>query len=224
MKKVNILAVIGIILILIVLAIVFITFGNGKNEKNSILSAKNKAEVNEYIKSNKIELYGFESNHCYIDQINLLNSDSNMKIFFNENDETDQIVVDYTLFEYVNENISEEDIESTENETAYVLTNKDKEKIQKSFEKIKSAFEEYIGCEIKQYDLIPTYEGASTEDNDENFYSGNVIREYSVRDKAGALWLLRYEAANGGASATLMKIIDETEYEGFIPIVDMYNK
>lgn len=226
MKKINILAIMGIALLLVVVVgiLIFVRKDDSKAEESNILQAVSKSEVKQYIESNDIEKFSFDTNACYLGDVEVLGNGAQVEFFFDEKDETKQIVTYYTLFQYVNDKATEDEIESVEDNSLYDFTDKDKKKITELFDDVKKSFEEYVGCEIEQYDLIPTHEGVSTEDNDENFYQGNVVREYSVRDKAGILWLLRYEASYGSAEATLIKIVDDAEYEGFIPIVDMYNK
>lgn len=226
MKKINLLAVMGVALLLVALAgiLIFIRRDNSNAEENAILQFVNKSEVQEYIKSNDIEKYSFDTNTCYLGEIEVLGKEAQVELFFDEKEETKQIVTYYTLFQYVNEKATENEIESVEDNELYSFTDKDKKKIEELFDEIKEMFGEYIGCELEQYDLLPTHEGVSLDDDDKSFYQGNVIREYSVRDRGGVLWLLRYEASYGNATATLIKLVDDSEYEGFIPTIDISNK
>jgi len=226
MKKINLLAIMGVALFLVIVAgiFVFVCKDDKPTEECIILGASNRTEVKKYIESNGIEKYSFDTNTCYLGEIEVLGKEAQVEFYFDEKEETKQIVTYYTLFQYVNEKATENEIESVEDNKLYSFTDKDKKKIEESFDEIKEVFGAYMGCELEQYDLLPTHEGVSLEDDAKSFYQGDVIREYSVRDKMGVLWLLRYEASYGNATATLVKIVDDTEYEGFIPVIDMSTK
>lgn len=104
------------------------------------------------------------------------------------------------------------------------FTQAEKEKINADFNAIKQKLAERLGTNLEEYDILPSFEGAVLEDTEEQFYQETHIREYSVRDKAGTLWLLRYEVCGGIVQASLTKLLDETGYEGFIPVVDLTKK
>lgn len=226
MKKINLLAIMGVALLLVVIAgvLILVRRDDSNEDADKILQLVSKSEVKEYIELHDIEKFSFDTSGCYLGDVEVLGNEAQIEFYFNEKDDVKQIVTYYTLFQYVNDKAVEDEIESVEDSSLYNFTDKDKKKVEDAFNAVKEAFGKYIECELEQYDLIPTHEGASTEDENEDFYQGNVIREYSVRDRGGVLWLLRYEASYGNATATLVKLVDDSEYEGFIPTIDMSNK
>jgi len=222
MKKINFLAIIAAVLVVIIIAVtLFFVFGNRTEKDNSgeILNCSTVADVKEYIEQNKIESYSFDTDYCYIGNISVLGSNSDVEFLF-KNEATIQISVLYPLFQCIDENASEKELESFD-VMSYEFTQNDKKDITNAFDKVKKGVENKLGCTLEKYDLIPTQNGLEIEDNEDKFYQGLFVREYSVRDRSGTLWLLRFEASYGLAQATLIKVVDDSGYEGFIPAIDM---
>lgn len=60
------------------------------------------------------------------------------------------------------------------------------------------------------------------EDDYEALKNGYVTFEYSYRDKEGCLWVVQlYSPRDNELNGTVMKLIDETGYDGFIPQISM---
>lgn len=224
MKKVNLLSIIAIVLFFSIGVALFFVLGNkgNKSDVNDVLDCSTLSEVKEYIEQNKVESYSFDTDICRMSNVSVLGCDASLDFYF-ENESTDQIKVYYTLFQCIDENASEEELESFD-VMSYNFTQRDKEEIVKAFNNVKSSFERKIGCTLEQYDLVPAHEGVAIEDDDDKFYQGLLVKEYSVRDTSGILWLLRFEASYGMARATLIKVVDDSGYEGFIPKIDMTKK
>lgn len=91
-----------------------------------------------------------------------------------------------------------------------------------AFQTIKTKWETMLGCTVTRCDAIPTQEDVTDTVTDAAFLNGAYIREYSVRDSSGVLWLLRWAATPQSATVTVHKIIDMTGYEYFKPGVDRY--
>ncbi len=222
MKSINLLAIIAIVLVVVIIAVTlcFIIGKNGeKNDEIDVLNCSDLKEVKEFIEENEIEAYSFDTDYCHMSNVSVLNSEATVEIFF-KNEATSQFKVYYTLFQCVDENASQEELENFDI-MSYSFSQEDKDEINIAFDRVKKSFENKLGCILEQYDLIPTQEGVEVEDNDEKFYQGLLIKEYSVRDSWGTIWLLRLEASYGMARATLIKVVDDSGYEGFIPSVDM---
>lgn len=221
MKKINLLAIIAIVLVAIIVAVTlfFVIGSHNNNDTDDILSCSTTASVKEYIEQNKIEIYSFETDYCHISDVPVLGSEATVEFFFN-GESTSQIKAYYTLFQCIDENASEEELESFD-VMSYEFTQNDKKEITDAFDKVKKGVEKKLGCTLEKYDLIPTQNGLEIEDNEDKFYQGLFVREYSVRDSSGMLWLLRFEASYGMAQATLIKVVDDSGYEGFIPAIDM---
>lgn len=222
MKKVNLLAIIAIVLAAAAaVAVWFFCFGNRGEEdtETALLNCSTVFDVEEYISAHGIETYELSTDFCAVNGVSLFGADAEVE-FAIENEAVSRIRVKYTLFQDAFEELGETDLE-TYDITQYRFSQEDKEYIEKAFNDLKERFEQYVGGTLEQYDLLPAQEGVSTEENEELFYQGLQIKEYSVRDRNGVLWLLRYQAAYGMAHATLMKIVDDFDYEGFIPGVDL---
>ena len=184
---------------------------------NEFLYCNNKSEIEQLLKKGEFTS-GLEENIYYINSVSMLNGTADVEITLEE-DIVKGIRSYFLLF--VSENITEET-------TVYEFSDKEIEQIEESFKKIKTAFEKFVDCgEIKQFDSVPAHvaqDGETVpEEIEEQFYQGFIIKEYSVLDATGVLWILRFEASNGSASAILNKIVDQTEYEGFLPIIDLYS-
>lgn len=221
MKKVNLLAIIAIILVVVVAVVLLFCFGNRSesDNKGDLLKCSTVSDVEDYIRRNEIKRYELNDDACAIDGISVFGANSIVEISFQDK-AVSRINVDYTLFQDSFEGLSEEERESFDI-TQYQFSQENKERIDKAFNEIKISFEQYVDGSVDHYDLIPTQEGVSIEENEDLFYQGLLIKEYSLRDRNNVLWLLRYQAAYGMAHATLIKIVDETGYEGFVPIVDL---
>ena len=219
-KRVNLIAIFSIILIFVIVAVsLFIILGNKTSDNNEILNCSTITEVKEYIENNDIASYGFDSNYCHISDVSVMDLIADVEFLFKD-EATAQITVFYDLFQKIDEDASQEELESFDVMT-YKFTENDKKEIVNSFNKVKQNAENKFGCKFEKYDLIPTQEGLEIDNDENKFYEGLFVREYSVRDSYGMLWLLRFEASYGMARATLIKVVDDSGYEGFIPIVDM---
>ena len=228
MKSVNIFAIVSVILVLIILAVtLFFVLGNRNDKKpvddtTDIFDCLTIDDLKDYIKDNKIKTYYFETDSCYIESMLVLGVDAVVEFSF-QNNYTSQIKATYQIFECVDENAEEDNLKQIDVKS-YQFTKKDKETIQEGFNKVKSGLEEKLGCKLEKYSLIPTREGLKIDDSEEEFYDGSFVREYSVRDKDGKLWILRFEASYGYSRATLIKLINDSEYDGFVPTVDITTK
>lgn len=226
MKKINLLAVIGIVFLVFIVAgfMIWVSKDGKKTEENQVFLLDNKSDVEAYVDANSLQRYSFDIDECYLGDLQVLGHDAEVECYFDESNNISQLVVHYLLFQYTSSDETGTEDEESEDTSIYDFTDEDKKKIDESFQSIKKLLEKYLDCKLETYDVVPTYQEANTEDSDENFYQGNVIREYSIRDRAGILWLLRYEASYGSATATLEKVIDDSEYAGFIPAIDMFGK
>lgn len=216
MKKVNLLAIIAVILVAIIAAtVVFIAVKDNKDDTN-ILNFSTIDEVKNYAEDNNIEKYSFDNEYGCLREVEVLGSTADVEFYFSKGT-TSQIVAKYIVFQHEYEYSEDESVEIP----LYKFTEKDKKEISEDFKVIKTAFEEKIGCTLEQFDALPTQEGITLDNSDEQFYQGLFIKEYSVRDKSGVLWLLRFEASNDFAVARLEKIIDDSSFDGFIPHIDL---
>ena len=155
MKKINLLAIIAAVLIFVIIAVtLFFVFGNrtSKDNNGEILSCSTVADVKEYIEQNKIESYSFDTDYCHIGNISVLGSNSDVEFLF-KNEITIQISVLYPLFQCIDENASEEKLESFD-VMSYEFTQKDKNDITNAFDKVKKGVENKLGCTLEKYDLI----------------------------------------------------------------------
>lgn len=180
-----------------------------KDIPKDILSVTNEAEIKEYIDENKISVYGFDENVAFLMGVEVFGELADVEFYLADKNVVEMNAV-YYLFsvgsdeEYPNDtDVIEED------EPIYQFTLDDKDSITNKFNKVKENFEEYIGCSFEKYDLVPTHDAETLEDNDESFYNGDYIKEYSVRDANGTLWLMRYEASMGSSIVVISKIVDE---------------
>lgn len=217
MKKVLIIACVTILL----LALVACT-QNGDGNSIDVLSVMTETELEEYIEKEDIEIYSFSVDMAYIGGVTLFDTESEIE-FYMRNDAVTEMDVIFPLFQIELADVSEPPTEETKEEILkpYVFTDGEKSEIQSAFQKVKKGFEEYVGGTLESYDIIPTHDMEILEDNDDAFYAGEFVKEYSVRDRNGTLWILRYEASYGFATAVLYKMVDETGFEGFIPGVDL---
>ncbi len=221
MKKVNLLAIAAIILLIIIAVVLLFCFGSHDERDNKVdlLKCSTVSDVEDCIKHSEVEAYELTDDYCMIYGISLFGADSQVEYTFS-GEAVSRINIDFTIFQDSFEGLSEEELESFDI-TQYQFAPEDKEIIQKAFDDVKTAFEQYVGCSIDHYDLIPAQIGTQIEDNEDLFYRGLLIREYSVRDRNNVLWLLRYQASYGMAHATLIKIVDDSGFEGFVPVIDM---
>jgi len=250
MKSVNILAIAAVVLALIITAVILIAvFANPNEVRNEVglLQCSTMTAVKEYAQRNELA-YSDSVEGLTVGGVPLFGTDSTVN-FTLQNEAVTKINVEYVLFQLepeiapedvpeptakevpadLPEDISEdelseilyEEIEETNPVMQYVFSKEDKEAITKAFDKVKAGFEQYVDCAIAQYDVVPLQDGAAAEDDEEKFYQGLFLKEYSVRDRNNVLWILRFHAAYGQATATLSKIVDDSEYEGFIPVVDL---
>lgn len=120
----------GVALLLVVVGgiLIFVRKDDSKAEESNILQAVSKSEVKEYIESNNIEKFSFDTNECYLGDVDVLGNEAQVEFFFDEKDETKQIVTYYTLFQYVNDKATENEIESVEDNSLYDFTDKDRKK------------------------------------------------------------------------------------------------
>ena len=191
-----------------------------------ILEASNRSAVEAYLEENQLteeQDYFITEEICNVFAQELLNSTANIDISF-FNGEILQMTANFDLFcrEFDEEEIAEGDV--IEEETPeYSFTQKEKDKIAEQFGSLLKYLEQYWGCQLSEYDLIPLADlgGAEISDPEEAFYEGKVLKEYSVRDRNGILWLLRFDAFDGMSYATLYKIVNENGYEEFVPVVDL---
>lgn len=211
MKKKILLIVALAILIIAIATTIVVVLNNKKDDTTSLLDFSTKSEVESLIEAEKIEGAFVTENYTSIETYEILNTTAKVEIIYSEDESFYSFRLLFDLFTY----------EFTDGEQEYKFTSKDKEKIEKQFNEIKTAFGEYLGCELQQYDVVPARELEKLEDTDEAFYKGDIVREYSVRDVNGTLWILVYEASNGTASATIEKVLDEGKYMDFIPSIDL---
>lgn len=222
MKKVNIIAIIAIILVALITVAALLFVFNDKEEKDDgsgLLKCTTKAAVEKYIEENEVPNYSIKDSYATIPSISIFNAAAAAEITFT-GETVSQIKIDYTVFQDKFENMSEEELENFDI-MQYQFSQENKEQIEKAFNSIKEGFEKYIAGTLDQFDLVPTHTDIPNEGEDALFYKGLIIKECSVRDRKGMLWLLRYEASYGRAHATLIKVVDESAYEGFIPTVDL---
>lgn len=221
MKK-KIIIIIGILVAVLLAIVCFIVFGiKGGSDKNlDILSVSNKEELQEYVSNNKIESYGFDEDVAYIRDIKIFDKTADIE-FLMTDDVVDEIDVYFTLFQIGMDEEYENDTDVSDDTVEYQFTDKDKEQINKSFEIIKTSFGDYLGCSFEKYDVIPIENSESLENNEENFYAGKFLKEYSVRDKDGVLWIMRFEASYGSATTVIYKLVDESGFDNFIPSIDL---
>ncbi len=222
MKKAYIVAIVVIVLGIVITAVSMSFEFNDSEEiedKNELLKCLTVTEVKQFIDNHKVANYVLNDDDCFINDISVLGSECVSNFIF-DGEAVSQIKVEYTLFQDAFEGLSDEEMENYDF-SQYKFSEEHKKLISDAFHNIKTEFESFVGCTISQYDVIPTQVGVSYEDSDDRFYQGHLVREYSVRDRNGVLWLLRYKAAYGTAHATLIKVVDDSGYDGFMPIVDL---
>lgn len=221
MKKVKVVAIILCVVIVGIVGVLWLTLGNNAG-KIDILNCNNRGMVTEFIKDNKLSNYTFDAQHGSFSGLPVLNKEANVEILF-ENDAIEQISVVWEIYNPIKVLVANGQLSKEPQETEYVhkYTKEEIDTVNLSFASLKEKLEDRFGVTLEQYDLSPAYDGASLEDNDEEFFKGSHIREYSVRDEAGTLWILRFEICGGLGQAGLLKLVDENGYEGFIPAVDL---
>lgn len=221
MKKVNLIAIIVCVVIAVIIGVLLLTSGNS-SAKIDLLSCNSKATVTQFIEENKINSYTMDESHCTLNNLAVFGKESNVEVLF-DSDTVSRMSVSWELYDPIKEMIANGQVteEEMETEQQHEYTQAEKDDVLSMFNSLKQRFAESLDVELVQYDLIPSYDGASLEDSDEQFFQGSHIREYSVRDSAGILWLLRFEICGGIARVNLFKLADETGYEGFIPVVDL---
>ncbi len=181
-----------------------------------ILEPTDRSAVKAYLEEKKLiaeQDYCITAENCSIYGYELLGDQANVEITF-DGDRVLQMQAYFELFLH----------EFPEDTTpfGYSFTEEDQEQISKEINNLLEQLGQYLNCELTEYDLVPIIEPHSEiSDPEKAFYEGMILREYSVRDRNGILWLLRYDAFNGMATATLYKIVDESGYENFLPIVDL---
>ncbi len=225
MKKVLIISGCIILAVSIAIASYFLFFVPKDEEQpqkqDDVIALSTEDEIKAYIDKNEISIYDFEEDIAYLLGIDVFGQGADVEFYLTEK-KVKQINVTYYLFfpglgeEYLNEN------DIVENDgTIYQFTQEDKDNITNKFNSIKDNFEQYIGCYFEKYDLVPTHNTETLEDTDESFYNGDFIKEYSVRDADGVLWIMQYEASMGTSTVVISKIVDESNFEGFIPAIDL---
>ena len=227
MKKINFLAIIIAVLVVIVVGVtIFLVFGSNKDSENNIIYAgTNVDEIKSFIEDNNIKNYYFDKDSVFLYDVEIFGDDADVEIICS-NDMIKTMTMNYTLFLPYDED-EKIDVDDTENDVAdteityYEFTEKDKENIEKSFNKIKDELGKELGCSLEQYDIIPTQTGVELQDNADMFFKGLFVKEYSVMDKFGVLWFLRYEASYGVATATIVKVVNDESYKGIIPALDL---
>ena len=221
MNKVKLIAIITSVVLVVIAGVLLLTLGRNSVEYD-LLSCNTKGMLEDYIDGNKITNYVLDEQHCSFNSLSIFGRESSAEVLF-DNDAIEQISVSWELYDPIKILVANGEITEEQANTEYVhkYTQEEIESLNLSFASLKKEMENRFGIILEHYDLIPTYDGASLEDNAEHFLNGSYIREYSVRDKSGVLWFLRFEICGGIGHASLIKLIDETGYEGFIPILDM---
>lgn len=228
MKHINFFMILTVVFAVVAIVFGALYFVGEKKEKNvepeidkpDILSCTDKGSVKKYIETNNIQEYSMQDDACNIYGTQVFETNANVEISF-DGESVAQIKASYTLFECIDENASEEELKNIDL-TKYVFSSDDRNKINEACENIKTQLENRLGCEkIEQYDFIAISDKEKSGNDEEDFFDGSFMKEYSVRDSNGVLWLLDFEASYGKTYATLFKIVDDKDYEGFIPIKNM---
>lgn len=214
MKKVNLFAVAGIVIATIVAVVLLVSF-SGKKEKETtldIFECSNVSEIKEYAEKNKVQYYGNDDDSLTISNSNVLGYDTEV-VFFLIDEEVYKSEAYIPLFEYVSE--------EAQDDYNYKFSEEDKKDIEESISEVLSRLGNEFGCTIEQYDIVKNGKDVTYDNEEEAFFDGLITREYSIRDKEGRLWLLRIAAYQNYSNAILIQVADESNYEGFIPSVDL---
>ena len=217
--------IIGILALVLVALICVIIFGPKPEETSKnvdILALSNRADLEKYMSENSIKSYSFDDDIAYVRSIELFGASADIE-FLMADDVLDEISVGYVLFQPALDEY-ENDTDVPDDVPVYQFTDKDKEDINKGFGAIKAEFEKYIGCVFEDYDLVPTVDSENLEKSEANFFDGKYIKEYSVRDSKGILWIMQFEASYGSSTVIIHKFVDETGFEGFVPAIDLTKK
>ena len=207
----------------IVLVAAVLIFSMEREAPNTdVLTCATRTAVEDFIEANKIKQYALDDASCIFNSLVVLDKEASVEVSFSE-ETVSRISAVWELFDghmaHAAADQGEED--DVVNADPYEFTQAEKDEVRASFDALREKLEERLGAKLEQYDILPVYEGAVLEDTEDQFYQGTHIREYSVRDKAGTLWILRFEACSGVVKASLVKLLDETGYEGFLPVVDL---
>lgn len=217
--------IIGILALVLVALVCVIVFGPKHEETNKnadILALSNRTELEKYISENSIKSYSFDADIAYIRGIDLFGATADIEFLMTE-ENFDEISVGYMLFQPSTE-VYENDVDVPDEVPIYQFTDKDKDDINKAFDVVKTGFEEYIGCTFEDYDLVPTVDSENLEKNEANFFDGKFIKEYSVRDSNGVLWIMQFEASYGSSTVVIHKLVNESGFDGFVPAIDLTKK
>lgn len=188
-----------------------------KKEKD-ILSFSAKEEISSFIEQNDIESFE-EDNCCYLLGTEVFEMDSDAIITY-DGDYVKYINVDFLLYERTYSDTELENIPE-DGFTAEAFSKEEIKKIEDAFSSFKKKFENYINSdELTVYDVISTGD-TSVQNDEEGFYKGKTVKQYSIRDKNGTLWILNFSASHGSSIASLRKVLEESDYSGFIPNIDM---
>lgn len=217
-KTILIIVSVLIVIVLAVLCFKFLMQDSAKSA-NDVFKISNETQVKEYIEKENVKTYSFDGDMAYLGQIKLFGTDSDIEFYMTDG-YVDEIDAVFTIFRFDDGVVIEDDTES-ETSDIYTFTEEDKKKIEDSFANIKKGFEQYVGCSFETYDIRPTHDVENLKDTEENFYAGDFVKEYSVRDNNNVLWIMRYEASFGSSSVVIQKVVNESGYEGFIPAIDM---
>ncbi len=219
MKKKVFLGITAVVVVVVAFGIVF--FAGRDNVSNcNVFSVHAEDEIKKLVEDENIKSYGFDDGYAYITELDLFGETADVEFYMTDGNIT-EIAASFTLFE----NFSKEMDGADEADVAVPeLSESDKKKTEQAFETVKSGFCEYVGCTFESYDVIATYGSDNPEDSEENFFNGRFIKEYSVRDSNGVLWLMHYAADSTYASVNIYKLVDETGYDGFIAAVDLTKK
>lgn len=217
--------IIGILIIALVALVCLIIFGPKHEETNKnvdILALSNRTDLEKYVSDNSIKSYSFDNDIAYVRSIELFGATADVE-FLMADDVFDEISVGYVLFQPVLDEY-ENDTDVPDEVPVYQFTDTDKADINKAFDVVKTGFEEYIGCVFEDYDLVPTIDSENLEKSEANFFDGKYIKEYSVRDGNGVLWIMQFEASYGSSTVIIHKFVNETGFEGFVPAIDLTKK
>ena len=221
MKKVNLLAVIAVALVLVACVVAFMFFLNNKPKEEdnvALLKYASVEEIENYIRDNEINNFFLSETNCLLENVDVLGKVTNVEYTLSQG----SVLVanaNYVLFQYADENVSDEELDSLDL-LEYTFTDKDIKEINQRYDELLALFEGTVNCEFEQFDAIPVYDN-NFEKSDKDFYKGLFIKQYSVRDENGVLWFVSFEARYGSAYATISRVNDESNYEGYIPIIDM---
>lgn len=208
MKKFWIIGI-AVVVLAIIGVVLFLIFGGGA-DKTELLNCTTRGQVQAFFDEAKAENGYINDAQCYMENVELFGRKATVDVSFN-GDLVSDLQVNWILHH----------LDFSEDETAQTFGESDRKIVSEEFENLRKEFSKYLGAELVQYDLAPAYMDAPLEDSDEQFFLGNHLREYSVRDRSGNLWILEMSASYGMAVARLRKVVDESGYVGFIPALDL---